>query len=274
MARPAKKPEERELNAVYNAIEDYIFECHKLCSIKEISERSKLNKDRCKKVLNSLVKDKRVYEIYKSTNAVVYIPTYMVDEILRTQNKPRWVENYLFDEKKNNLEKIERFKEEIKPCEMFESLLYATSTPLEDAVTFALDWLEFNDVKHLKEDPDNHDIEFKYSGKLYLVEVKGKGKEGDKEDIQQLEGWVKKKIVNEDMKIDELEGLFVINHYRKIDPKERDDPLTPHAKQFLKLHNFKFITTPYLFNSIKKIRNSEMTKEEVQEDISKGEKYE
>jgi len=202
----------------------------------------------------------------------------MMDEILWIQKKPRWLEEYSFEEKKSIHEEIEKCREDIKPFEMFERLLYATNTPLEETIAFVLDWLEFKDVVHVKENPDNHDIEFKHNGKLYLVEVKGKGEgrkgAGDKEDIQQLRSWVERKIVNENMKRDELEGFFVINHYRKVNPEERDDPLTPHAKEFLKLNNFKFITTPHLFNLIKKVQNSEITKEKAREEVIKGEKYE
>lgn len=76
------------------------------------------------------------------------------------------------------------------------------------------------------------------------------------------------------MKKEELEGLFIVNHYREITPEERGTPLTPHAKEFLKLNNFKFITTPYLFNLIIKVQNGEMTKEKAREEVVKGEKYE
>lgn len=276
MKKAGKKMDEEELKTVYNAIEDHVFEHHKLCSITDISQQSGLTESKCRKNVEYLVKKGEIYEAFKSgkTNPIVYIPAYMMDEILRIQKKPGWLEGYSFEEKKSILEEIEKCREDITPFEMFERLLYATNTPLEETIAFVLDWLEFKDVVHVKENPDNHDIEFKYIDKLFLVEAKGKGKEGNKEDIQELEGWVKRKIVNENMKRDELEGLFIVNHYRKVAPEERGDPLTPHAKEFLKLNNFKFITTPFLFILIKKVQKAEITKEKAREEVIKGEKYE
>lgn len=275
MTQTQKRLEENELKRkVYDAIEDYIFEHHKLCSITEISEQVGLGKTKCRKIVDDLVKKGEINEAFTSgkTNPRVYIPTYMMNEILRVQSKPRWLEEYSFEKKKGILEEIEKRREDIKPFEMFERLLYATNTPLEETIAFVLNWLEFKGVVHFRDNPDNHDIEFKYNGKLFLVEVKGKSKEGDKDDIQQLEGWIKRKIINENMKSDELEGLFIINHYRKVAPEERGDPLTPHAREFLKLNNFKFITTPLLFNLIKKVLKAEIIKEIAREEVVKGEK--
>lgn len=203
MKKTANKIKDNELKTVYSAIEDCIFEHHKLCSLSEISQLSGLPRDKCKKIVEYLVKKGDVYEAFKSgkTNPVVYIPTYMMDEILLTQKKPRWLAKYSFEKKKKILGKIEKLRDDIKPYEMFERLLYATSTPLEETIAFVLDWLEFEDVVHLKDNPDNHDIEFKYNDKLFLVEAKGKGKEGNKDDIQELEGWVKRKIVKENVSI-------------------------------------------------------------------------
>ncbi len=72
------------------------------------------------------------------------------------------------------------------------------------------------------------------------------------------------------MKIEELEGLFAINHYRRIEIGKRDDSLTDKAKQFLKYTNAKFIETPYLYKLIKKVIDNEISKEKVREVVVKG----
>jgi len=222
-----------DLDLVYNAVEDYISENHKLCSISEIEENVRFNKTKCNSILKILVKNNELYKIFEGKgNPTVYIPHYMINGILRIQNNPRWVEDYSFMEKKDKIEKIENLREDIKQYEMFERLLYATNTPLEESTAFTLEFLEFENVKILN-DPGYHDVEFVDNGKLYLVEVKGKGKHGNKDDILQLGGWIEKKL-NEGMKRDELEGLFMVNHYRKEDPTKRNDSLTPPAKEFLK----------------------------------------
>lgn len=267
----AKKiPLSSDMDAVYNVIEDYIFEKHKLCSVAEIQELTNFNKSKCNSILEALIKKKKIYKIFESKgNATVYILSYMMDEILRTQKKPRWIEKYSFKEKDDKIKKINSLKKEINLFEQFERLIYATDTPLEEAVFFAFQFLGFKDVVLLN-DNNLHDVEFNHEEILYLAEVKGKSKSGNKDDIQELEGWIKKKIVTENMKRNELEGLFVINHFRNVDIDERDGPLTPHAKEFLKLNNFKFIATYYLFDIVKKVCNSKISEENARNLVISG----
>ncbi|MEA2065698.1 MAG: hypothetical protein U9O65_01130, partial [Thermotogota bacterium] len=120
MKKAGKKMDGEELKAVYNAIEDHVFEHHKLCSITDISQQSGLTESKCRKNVEYLLKKGEIYEAFKSgkTNPIVYIPTYMMDEILRIQKKPRWLEEYSFEEKRSTLEEIEKCREDIKPFEM------------------------------------------------------------------------------------------------------------------------------------------------------------
>jgi hypothetical protein len=253
MLRIKKRLEKNELKAVYDAIEEYIFEHHKLCSITEISQQSGLSKSECRKNIGYLVKEGEIYEAFKSgkTNPIVYIPTYMMDEILVTQKKPGWLEEYSFVEKKSILEEIEKCRENITLFEMFERLLYATNTPLEEAVAFALEWLGFKDVQHLK-DSDAPDIKFKHNDKLFLVEVKGITGQGKKEYVAQLDTWIRKEM-DEDRDPEKLVGVLVVNHFRTENPKERGEPLTDFAKKYLKRYEFKFFTTCFLFDLINKV---------------------
>jgi len=131
--------------------------------------------------------------------------------------------------------------------------------------------LEFDDVKHL-DDEELHDVEFKYGGKLFLVEAKGKTKQGDKGDVQQLKGWVEKKL-DEGLKKENVEGILVVNHYRNKDPSSRENPLTDKAIQFLKYGSHKFFTSIFLFEVIKKVVKREMNKEDARKEIIAGEKY-
>ena len=90
-----------ELNEVYNSIEDYILENHKLCSLNEILKTTSLSRKKCRRILNELVKRGDLVIIYEGKGKpTIYIPKYMFEEILRKQRKPRWVENYTFEGKK------------------------------------------------------------------------------------------------------------------------------------------------------------------------------
>jgi len=265
----AKGRVDEELDLVYNSIDDYIFETHKFCSKTEIMEITMLSRKKCDQLLLKLIQTGKIKEVYGGEKKVrIYIPSYMLAEILAAQVKPRWVDGYSFEEKKEKIEEINTLKDGIKQFEMFERLIYTTNTPLEEAVAFAFKFLGFKSVKHLK-DPEYHDVEFKFNNKLYLVEVKGKGKHGTKKDVLQLGGWIAKKL-DEDMKRNELEGLFVINHYRKEDPTKRENSLTEKAKEYLNLYDSKFIETVHLYELIRNVLDNEITKEEARSEIIKG----
>ena len=104
------------------------------------------------------------------------------------------------------------------------------------------------------------------------IEVKGKTKQADKRDITQLDSWVRRAL-NSGYKSDELEGVLVINHDRREDPTNRTETLTDKAKEFLKHYNYKFFTTKFLFDNIKKFINKSIN-EEIKTKIINGEKIE
>ena len=202
----------------------------------------------------------------------IYIPKYMFNEILRMQLKPDWLQKYSFNIKNENLKEIEHLKDEINKYEVIEQLLYGTSTPLEESVVYCLDLVGFQNVAHHKNE-DIEDISFTFNGKKYLIEVKGKTKKADKRDITQLDSWVQRAL-NSGYKADELEGILVVNHDRTEDPANRTEPLTDKAKEFLKHYKYKFFTTKFLFDIIKKILSESMDEEKVKAKIIKGEKIE
>lgn len=272
--REPENDEKKELEIVYGAIEDYIFENHRFCSIKEISKVSGLNESKCRKHVSYLVKQGKLYEAFKSgkTNPIVYVPTYMMEAILRTQRKPDWVEDYSFEEKKEKLKLMENTRVEISRYEIFERLLYGTDKPLEEAVAYALKYLKFDDVEHHL-DTDVQDVSFTYNGKKYLLEVEGTTRQGTKDKVSQLHGWIKKEV-DKGTDPNKLVGMFVVNHFRNKDPKKRETPLTKHAKDYLKLYRFRFFTTYFLFNLIKRVQKGELTKQNAREMLIRGEKYE
>jgi len=257
---------------VYNSIEDYIFRTHKLCSIDEISKETKLPVGRCRKILEKLIQDKKVTVAYEGRGKpTLYIPPYMFEEVLRTQQKPRWVNKYAFNEKMKKLKQIEDVKKEIHHYEIIERLLYGTDIPLEESVAYCLRYLGFEDVQHHKE-KDSHDISFLYSGIKYLLEVEGTTKQGSKDKVGQLRGWIEKEV-DKGTNPEKLVGIFVVNHFRDKDPKERGEPLTKHAVNYLKLYRMKFFTTYFLFNLMKKVVSGSITKKDACKVLIGGEKY-
>lgn len=55
---PKKSLNPKEIEMVYNSIEDFIQENHKLCFIKDIAEITGLPKSKCEKILDFLKKKK------------------------------------------------------------------------------------------------------------------------------------------------------------------------------------------------------------------------
>ena len=266
-----RKITQEELNEVYNSIEDYILENHKLCSLNEILKTTSLSRKKCRRILNELVKRGDLVIIYEGKGKpTIYIPKYMFEEILRKQRKPRWVENYTFEGKKEIERKIEELKREILHYEILERLLFGTGESLEEAVRYALEYLGFEEVERPKE-KDSYDISFVYEGIKYIVEIEGTTKQGDKRKINQLDGWIKKEIES-GVDPSSITGIFVVNHNRDKDPREREDPLTEQAKNFLRYHHFKFFTTYFLFELVKKVINGSISKEEARKLLVEGEK--
>ncbi len=271
MAKKNLNKEDNEL--VYNSVEDYILEHHKLCSLKDVVNSTNLSESRCRKILNHLRINDKIDVAYEGKGETsIYIPKYMFNEIIRLQQKPDWLQKYSFKTKDEKLKKIESLREEVSKFEIIERLLYGTGKPLEESVAFSLDTLGFKDVK-LYDNEGDRDVSFFHDGKNYLIEIQGTTKQGSKRKINQLRGWIETAIES-GLDVDEVKGIFVVNHNRKIDPDCRDTPLTDHAKKFLKLYGYTFFTTYYLYNIVKDLLINKIADKQAINKILKGESFE
>ena len=250
---------------------DHIFQTHNFPQVTDIAKLTDIPRPKCLGICNQLIEQKQLYRVFGGEGLpTVVLPYDMMQVVLRTQAKPQWMVKHSFEEKSKLDKEIEKLNSKVAEYEMFERLLYTTDIPLEEAVAFVLDWLGFQDVKHHKEDKDNPDVAFKYESIKALTEIEGTTKAGDKKKAQQLEGWLRKEI-NSGMKASELKGFFVVNHFRETEPENRGDPLTPYAKEYLKLYHCHFLTTYFLFNVVKDVMDG-LSKEEAQKKVWEGEK--
>ncbi len=271
-AAGGKSPKSDDFKKVMQVITSHIYEKHKLCDGKWIRKKTGLSDPRVRDVIKILAGQKQLYEIYSGGEGKpnLYIPYRMMHDILMLQARPEWVTGYEFPEKKGRIGEIQEKREEIHEYEMLERLLYCTDIPLQEAVAFALSDLGFEGVVHHAEIDDSHDVEFQYEGRLRLIEVKGKGEAADKGDVQQLSGWVDKKL-DEGMKSEEVDGLLAINHYRYDDPSMRKDPVTAKGKEFLKARQFRYFTGVFLFDLVREVRKQQITRDEAQKRLVAGE---
>lgn len=264
----------RDCTNVMEVVREYIFKTHKFPQITDVSKLSSIPKAKCRQICNQLVTQKQLYPAFSGPSLpTVLLPYDMMQGILRMQSKPNWLAKHSFREAMEIELETKKLGEKIVSYEQFERLLYTTDIPLEEALAFTLNWLGFVNVHHFKEDTDNPDITFDYENIKALVEVEGTTRAGDKRKIQQLAGWMEKEIAKFNKKKEELQGIFIVNHFREIEPDKRGEPLTQHAKEFLKLYQCRFLTTYFLFKIVNKVMTG-LSKERARETIWEGEKIE
>ena len=162
-------------------------------------------------------------------------------------------------------------QEKLAEYEQFERLLYSTGLQLEEAIAFSLNWLGFLNVTHLKGDKDNPDITFDYEEFHALVEAEGTNKQMSKDKVNQLGGWIQKELDRE-VEVSNIFGFLVINAFREKDLKERGDPLTQHAKNFLGVYRkMRYFRTSYLHEVVVRVLKGDLSKEAARKNIWEGE---
>ncbi len=272
------KPEDTEnYKKVMQTVKEHIFQTHKFPSKTQIASLAHIPTAKCNLIVDRLIHQRQLCSVFGGgkANPEVVLPYDMLQEVLMKQKTPDWMsDGYGFPQKSQTESKIEELKKEIIRYDMFERLLYRTNIPLEEAVAFTLKWLEFADVQHHTENTDYADVTFEYNGSKALLEIEGTTKQGDKPKILQLEGWVKDEIEKDERDPSQIQGFFVVNHYREDKPDTRGDPLTKHAKKYLHHYRFRFFTTYFLYKIAKQVEEGKLTPEEVRKEIWEGEKIE
>jgi len=267
----ATKSNGDDYRKVMYAVRDFIFEQHRFPQVNDIVDRTGIKKARCDEVIDQLVSQKKLYIAFKGDGLPRIVLLYdMMQGVLMTQKKPDWLEGYGFNERTEIAEKIQALQKEAISYEQFERLLYGADIPLEEAIAHALEWLGFQNVVHHKDDPDNPDVSFEYSGVKGLLEAEGTTKAGDKRKISQLKGWAEREI-EQGKEASQIKGFFAVNHFRDVEPPKRGDPLTPHAKQFLKLYRYAYFTTPFLLDLVKRAKEGRISREDAQKMAWDGE---
>ncbi len=269
----AKGEDAQDSLRVTQAVRDFIFEKHKLPQVNDIVEATGIKKERCKEFVGQLVSKKELYVVFDGpTLPKIVVPYDMMQGMLMTQKKPDWLPGHGFAEKTEISKKIEDLQREAIRYDQFERLLYATDIPLEEAIAYALDWLGFEKVVHYKDDTDNPDVTFEYDGVKALLEAQGTTKQGNKDKIAQLNGWIQREL-SEGAEASKLTGLFAVNHFRDVEPSNRGDPLTPKAKEFLAYYSrLGFFTTTFLFDIVKRVASGSLSREDARRLLWEGEK--
>ena len=260
---------------VMQAIDEYIFHTHKFPSKAQIADLVRLPRTKCDALINQLIQEKQLYSVFGGGKAKpeVILPYDMMQSVIMTQKRPDWaqMQDYSFHEKGAIDSKIQELKKESVKYDMFERLLYCTNTPLEEAVAFTLGWIGFTNVEHHVKNKDYADVTFENNQTKALVEIEGVTGQGDKKKVLQLDGWIKIAIEKGERDPSQIQGFFVVNHFRETDPDTRGDPLTNHAKKFLHYYRFRFFTTYFLFKVVKQVKEGKLSPEDARKLIWEGE---
>ena len=254
-------------------IEEYIFQNHKFPSKSQIAEITGIPKNKCDKIIDHLIKRKELYSVFGGGHGFpeVILTRDMMQSVINTQKRPEWIGEYSFEERSNLRSEMQKLEKELTKYEMFERLLYLTDVPLEGAVAFTLDWLGFKDVIHHTEIKDYADITFEHNDIKAIIEVEGTTKQGDKRKVLQLDGWIKVEIEKGERDPSQMQGFFIVNHFREMEPRARGDSLTDQATKFMKRYQFRFLTTLFLFETVKTVLEGKLTREKAQVKLWDGE---
>ena len=140
----------------------------------------------------------------------------------------------------------------------FKPLLYETGVNLENLVIDAFREMGIK-VRKLPEG-SYADFEFQISEDLIgICEVKGLTGSANIRHLRQLLQYF---IEQRDIEKRNVKGIFIVNHFRNKNPKERDKPLTNDAEELVKKYGFVVLTTVDLYNYITKFLENKLSKED------------
>ena len=243
-----------------------------LPAIQEIADSTEgLSRRRVENAIDKLERNGDLLKVYdKPSQGKLYVPKTLWEALLRGQPKPGWIESYKHPARKKADSALKRAQSILSQYDLFEGLLHAFDIPLQDAVFAFMKLVDVDSLEHHTDDTDNPDISFSYNGIKYLVEVKGKTKQADKDDILQLRGWIDVAL-SAGAEPDTISGVIVVNHFRHDDPKTRRQPLTDSAERFREINSFILVTTPVLYKLWLAIEEGSISSAAARAQILKGE---
>lgn len=265
-----------DMRIVQRGMERFINERDSLPATSDIIELVELTRFRAEQALEYLEKNGAVRRAYhKQKVASIWLPTHMWEGLLNSRHRPGWMDDFGLAQREKMEKAIREKEQERNRLRRIEELLYTSGRSLEQAIYTALSLLEVEELSADFDDPDSWDFSFQLNGVLYIAEAKGKEGPGDKDDVQQLGGWVDKYVEeNPDVDTDRLCGLLVVNHYRDRSPANRwpedgdNPPVTDHGETFLGVGSCRrFVTTIDLFEIAATVVNEEATPAEARSEL-------
>jgi len=170
--------------------------------------------------------------------------------------KPDWVERFLYKEK-------EKLQSKLKIINKIEKLLYGNDRELRDAVIEALKILGFNASAAGRGTEQDIDLSCNH---FVGIEVKGLKAHADRDDMRALLDYYDAQV----KKQSDLKGIFVVNHYREIEPGKKDKPYTESALELAKRKGFCLLMADDLYFTLEKVLANQSLSAAVRNRIIEG----
>lgn len=183
--------------------------------------------------------------------------------------RPGWVEESIFEKKRDLMEKVELHNKDIRKYTELEALIYSKDIELVQSVALALKELGFQIAVTAKEGTVP-DLEIKFNEKYNAVaEVKGLISPLKIEHLRQLlHYFIDKRDVEG---VEDIKAVFFVNHQLNRKPENRDSvPCTTTALDTAQKHDIAIVSTYDLFEALRKVVHEKGTREEMRRKIING----
>lgn len=177
-----------------------------------------------------------------------------------TIKKPKWLKDYDPFNKTSLVDQSQEIKEKIKRIESYEILLYGYDKSLEKSVSAIFSFLGFQNITRTV---DREDISCETENTKILAEIKGLKNMAHEKNINQMYKWRVAESKKKEESVKKLKLIFICNAYRDKKPEERGDFFDQKVIEISEFYGWGLLSTQELYNSLLKIWNNELKKEEV-----------
>jgi predicted DNA-binding transcriptional regulator AlpA len=260
----------REIELVFNYVENFIITNQRFCSTKDIAEGTAFSRNKVDRFIKYLIaanKLRVVYEVPRKVRLVA--PSTIVDGFSQFRTTVPWMSKHSFPKKLSLEKERDRIESQLKDFDQFEHLLTSTGRELVNAVAHSLRWLGF-EVK-VREDEGKQDIEARRDDYLAILEVKGLEGMAKIDDLRQAVDYHGRKL--KESPGTTFETVLLVNHFRLEEPQNRNDPFSQEVLEAVRKY-YKFVrllTTLSLYCAIGQVISKSSSKSAVWKQFRNGE---
>ncbi len=174
--------------------------------------------------------------------------------------KPNWLEDSDPFNKTSLIDKSQEIKEKIERIESYEILLYGYGKSLENSISTIFSFLGFQNITRTV---DRADLLCETENTKIIAEIKGLKDSAHERNITQMYKWHVMEIEKEEESVKKTKQIFICNAHRNKKPEERGSFFDQKVIKNSESHEWGLLSTLELYNSLIKIWNGELTKEQV-----------